>query len=81
MPLEKGFRLGTNLCHAVYVSSSGTLSFNIPKSSPAAQPMPDGSPIAFLAPLHTLLGIPPEANWDRMRMANYKSQIPSSGRT
>ncbi|MGI5870389.1 MAG: hypothetical protein ACOX9C_13225, partial [Kiritimatiellia bacterium] len=76
MPLEKGFRLGTNLCHAVYVSSSGTLSFNIPKSSPAAQPMPDGSPIAFLAPLHTLLGIPPEANWDRI--ANGELQITNS---
>ncbi|MGI6496009.1 MAG: hypothetical protein ACOX5G_07965 [Kiritimatiellia bacterium] len=66
MALEDGFPLGTNRYDSVYVSSSGTLAFDRPKSSPAAQPMPDGSPIAFLAPLHTLLGIPPEANWDKI---------------
>ena len=55
-----GFPLGTNRRDAVYVSSSGTLSFNKPKSSPTARPMPDGSSIAFLAPLQTVLGIPPQ---------------------
>ena len=53
------FPLGTNHHDAVYVSSSGTLAFNRPKSSPSARPMPDGSSIAFLAPLQTVLGIPP----------------------
>ena len=58
-----GFPLGTNRRDAVYVSSSGTLSFNKPKSSPTARPMPDGSSIDFLAPLQTVLGIPPQKFW------------------
>ena len=68
-----GFPLGTNRRDAVYVSSSGTLSFNRPKSSPSARPMPDGSSIDFLAPLQTVLGIPPQARWNSITRGSCKS--------
>ena len=71
-----GFPLGTNRRDAVYVSSSGTLSFNRPKSSPSARPMPDGSSIDFLAPLQTLLGIPPQSRWQQI--SNFEFQISNS---
>lgn len=64
------FYLGTNRVNSVYVSSSGTLSFNHPKSSAVARLMPDGSSIPFLAPLQTVLGIPPEANWNLLSATN-----------
>ncbi len=48
----------------------GTLSFNRPKSSPTARPMPDGSFIAFFAPLQTVLGIPPESRWNLLSATN-----------
>ncbi len=64
------FWLGTNRFESVYVSSSGTLSFNHPKSSPTARLMPDGSSIAFLAPLQTVLGIPPESRWNLLSATN-----------
>jgi len=71
-----GFPLGTNRRDAVYVSSSGTLSFNKPKSSPSARPMPDGSSIDFLAPLQTVLGIPPQARWQLI--SNFEFPISNS---
>jgi len=74
--LPDPFMLGTNAYDAVYVSSSGTLSFGRRKGSPTARLMSDGSDIAFLAPLHTVLGIPPEAQWDLM--ANHELGITNS---
>ena len=71
-----GFPLGTNRRDAVYVSSSGTLSFNKPKSSPSARPMPDGSSIDFLAPLQTVLGIPPQSRWQLI--SNFEFPISNS---
>ena len=55
------FLLGTNLVEGLHVSSSGTLSFNLPKGSPTARLLPDGDPIDFLAPLQTPLGTVPPA--------------------
>ena len=55
------FLLGTNLVAGLHVSSSGTLSFNLPKGSPTARLLPDGTLIDFLAPLQTHLGIVPSA--------------------
>ena len=55
------FLLGTNLVEGLHVSSSGTLSFNLPKGSPSARLLPDGDPIDFLAPLQTHLSTVPPA--------------------
>ena len=54
-----GFVLGTNAIDGVHVSSSGTLSFGMPKGSPRAAGMPDGTDISFLAALQGPLGIVP----------------------
>ncbi len=54
------FVLGTNPVDGVHVSSSGTLSFGLPKGSPRAAEMPDGTNINFFAPLQARLGtVPP----------------------
>ena len=74
--LDPPFLLGTNVHASVYVSSSGTLSFDRRKGSPFPRPMPDGSSIAFLAPLQTSLGIVPEANWGAI--CNQQSAITNS---
>ncbi|MDA3799704.1 MAG: hypothetical protein PF692_11565, partial [Kiritimatiellae bacterium] len=51
------FVYGSNLVDGVYVSSSGTLSFDVPKSSSEAHGLPDGTGIDFLAPFHSSLSI------------------------
>jgi hypothetical protein len=54
-----GFVYAEELVEGVHVSSSGTLSFNIPKGSPTPHEMPDGTGIDFLAPFHSTLSVVP----------------------
>ncbi|MDA3798857.1 MAG: hypothetical protein PF692_07245, partial [Kiritimatiellae bacterium] len=53
------FVYGSNLVEGAYVSSSGTLSFNVPKSSSVPRGMPDGTGMNFLAPFHSSLAVIP----------------------
>ncbi len=64
--LDTPFPIRTNAYDAVYVSSSGTLAFGRRKSSSRATLLPDRNhPTSiFLAPLQTVLGIPPQARWN-----------------
>jgi hypothetical protein len=58
------FVLGTNAVDGTHVSSSGTLSFGVPKGSPRAAAMPDGTDIGFLAALQGPLGtVPPQGRF------------------
>ena len=58
------FVLGTNAVDGVHVSSSGTLSFGMPKGSPRAVGMPDGTNISFIAALQGPLGtVPPQGRF------------------
>ena len=53
------FRLNSQDVTNIYISTSGTVSFGVPKGAEAAQPMPTSSGISFLSPLWGPLGIKP----------------------
>ena len=53
------FRLNSQDVTNIYISTSGTVSFGIPKGAEAAEPMPTSSGISFLSPLWGPLGIKP----------------------
>jgi hypothetical protein len=58
------FIYADTLVDGAHVSSSGTLSFDVPKGSPTPHEMPDGTDIDFLAPFHTTLSmIPPNGRF------------------
>ena len=67
-----GFVIGTNAVDGVHVSSSGTLSFGLPKGSPRAAQMPDGTALSFLAPLQAGLGTVPQGGrfWHAVTPSN-----------
>ena len=53
------FRLNSQDVTNIYISTSGTVSFGVPKGAEAAQPMPTSSGISFLSPLWGPIGIKP----------------------
>jgi len=58
------FLFADKIVDGAHVSSSGTISFDIPKGSPTPHEMPDGTGIDFLAPFHSTLSmIPPNGRF------------------